>query len=213
MMINDATGYAAAFDDYHRRGWPVLPIPHGAKGPPPKSFTGRDGKTPSYADMHAWAEGNPDANVAIGLPPSVIGVDVDDYDGKNGAATLAEAERLWGKLPPSYRSTSRDDGVSAIRLYRIPEGVELRESVGPGVEIIQHHHRYVMCWPSIHPTTGQQYRWHAEIDGSAIDAPPPLEDIPELPTAWVQALSEPAHNGAELGAESAVDVRGCLTEG
>jgi hypothetical protein len=123
------TGYASAFDTYHSRGWPVLPIPKGKKRPPPEGFTGHNGITPSYPDMLAWSEDQPDGNVCIRLPRGVIGIDVDDYEDKNGGDTLAEAENRWGKLPPSYRSTSRDDGVSGIRLYLIPEGVELAEGI------------------------------------------------------------------------------------
>jgi hypothetical protein len=47
-----------------------------------------------------------------------------------------------------------------------------------GVEIIQRHHRYVMCWPSIHPEGGQ-YFWLDE-DGT-VTTPPRAEEIPELP--------------------------------
>jgi hypothetical protein len=48
---------------------------------------------------------------------------------------------------------------------RVPVGVFFRsvirfKELGLGdIEIIQPHHRYVTAWPSIHPKTGQQYRW------------------------------------------------------
>jgi len=61
--------------------------------------TGIGGQVPSYADMHTWAAEQADANVAIPLPFDVIGIDVDDYDDKNGGATIAEAETRWGKQP------------------------------------------------------------------------------------------------------------------
>ena len=90
----------------------------------------------------------------------VIGIDTDHYGAKRGGDTLAEGENCWGLLPPTYTSTSRDDGISKIRLYRIPKGVKLAgvitfPELGLGdVEIIQPHHRYLVCWPSIHPDTG-----------------------------------------------------------
>ena len=135
--------------------------------------------------MYAWAEEEPGGNLALRLPDGVIGIDVDAYDAKTGAATLAEAERRWGKLPPTYRSTSRDDGISGIRLYRVPPGTQLQTVIrfpelGIGdIEIVQRHHRYVMCWPSIHPN-GNRYRWIAEIDGSIMDQPPAVDDVPYL---------------------------------
>jgi hypothetical protein len=238
-----ATGYAAAFDIYHQRGWPVVPIPKGRKKHPPTGFTGRDGAVPSYADMLEWAESDNhrDGNTAIRLPRNVIGIDVDNYDGKTGAATLTEAVKRWGELPPSYRSSARNDGVSGIRLYRIPEGVALAESIKfsemglGGIEICQFHHRYVMCWPSTRDDLGgRQYCWYTDPDempgvgafaAAAInefmpglksvyqDHPPALDDIPELPAKWVEALTEPDRNGAELPPDGPYDVRAAITEG
>jgi bifunctional DNA primase/polymerase-like protein len=210
-----SSGYADAFDTYHRLGWPVLKLKARTKYPPPKGYTGSNGQTPSYADMSAWAEEEPDGNIAIRLPADVIGIDVDDYGDKNGAATIAEAETRWGKLRYSPRSSARDDGKSGIRLYRIPEGVKLKQGIEfpelglGGVEVCQHHHRYVMCWPSIHPNGGQ-YQWHG-IDG--VGEPPALADIPELPADWLEALTEATHNGTEIPPDAAYDVRKAITEG
>jgi hypothetical protein len=186
--------YAAAYPIYRDRGWTgTIKLKSRTKGTDengrptvPAGFTGRNGGDPSGADCHAWAEEEPDGNIAIRLPDGVIGIDVDAYNGKTGGQTLAEAEKRWGKLPPTYRSTSRDDGISGIRLYRIPTGIELADRITfpdlglGGIEIIQRHHRFVVCWPSIHPE-GRQYKWIAEIDGSIMDQPPALDDLPYLP--------------------------------
>jgi hypothetical protein len=43
-------------------------------------------------------------------------------------ATLGEGQKRWGALPPTYRSTSRGDGVSGIRLYRVPPGIKFSEN-------------------------------------------------------------------------------------
>ena len=228
MTDNDAEqiiGYATAFDAYHRLGWPsVLPLARGTKSPPPAGYTGHYEAVPSYGDMMTWADSDDyrDGNLALRMV-DMGGIDVDDYDGKTGGATLAEGEKRWGKLPPTYRSTSRSDGVSGIRLYRLPPGTRLREKITfpelglGGVEILQHHHRYAVCWPSIHNKTGEMYRWICELDGSIIDHPPGYADIPELPQAWVEPLSEPEppkHDGADLGSADATDIlAACLTEG
>ncbi len=209
--------YAAAYPLYRDRGWSVIKLRAGIKYPPPAGFTGRDGIDPSGADMHAWAEEEPGGNLAIRLPVEVIGIDVDAYGGKTGAQTLAEAEKRWGKLPYSPRSTSRDDGISGIRLYRIPPGVELVgviefPELGIGdIEICQRHHRYVMGWPSIHPS-GRRYQWLG-IDDGPLGEPPAPDDIPDLPAGWVEALTKPVHNHADLGGNGAYDVRRALTEG
>jgi hypothetical protein len=56
------------------------------KWPPLEGYTGHDGAYPSEADCHAWAQAHPDGNLALRLPPDVIGIDVDDHSGKNGGA-------------------------------------------------------------------------------------------------------------------------------
>ena len=106
---------------------------------------------------------------------------------------MAEAEKRWGELPPTYTSTSRDDGISGIRIYRIPNGVKLASLVEfpelelGDIEIIQHHHRYVTSWPSMHPD-GRQYGWR-DPAWSVMDGPPRADDIPELSQTWVEGLA------------------------
>lgn len=171
--------------------------------------------------MFTWANSDEygDGNLAIRLLPNTIGIDVDHYGNKRGADTFAEAEKRWGKTPATYRSTSRTDGKSGIRLYRIPEGVKLKEKIGfpelglGGIEICQHHHRYVVSWPSIHDKSGETYRWYAEINGKVMDQPPALADIPDLPAEWLEALTETEHNGTEIPSDSRADVQSCMTEG
>jgi hypothetical protein len=211
--------YAVAYDIYRDAGWSPIKLAACTKYPPPTGFTGHDGADPSYADMTSWAEEEPDGNLAIRLADGVIGIDTDNYGGKNGGDTIAEAEKRWGRLPYSARSTSRaDDPISGIRLYRIPPGIKLVEKLKfpelalGGVDIIQHHHRYAMCWPSIHNNTGCQYQWHG-IDGGVLDKPPTVADIPDLPQKWLEALTEPTHNGTEFDPDAAYDVPEAITDG
>lgn len=178
--------YAVAADLYWSAGFRgVLPLPARAKKFPPKAYTGSAGIDPSYPDVRAWADGKEGAgNIALRLPLDVIGIDVDAYDDKTGAETLAAAETAHGKLPPTWRTTSRDDGVSGIRLYRVPPGMAW-EQIGPGIETIQRGHRYAVVWPSIHPE-GRTYRW---IDPSGVVSTviPDLDELPSLPQTWIAA--------------------------
>ena len=193
-VVMSTIGYGSTFDIYHRLGWPsVLPVPAYAKEPPPTGYTGHAGIDPSYADMCTWAQEHPGGNLALRLPDNVIGIDVDAYGKKTGAATLAEVEKRWGPLPPTYCSSSRTDGVSGIRLYRVPPGTVLRDGIrfpelGIGdIDIVQRHHRYVMSWPSLHPER-RQYLWIREADGVVLDTPPGPADLPDLPQEWLEAL-------------------------
>lgn len=172
---------------YAAAGWLPFSLPAGKKFPPPVGFTGRDRTTASTADLYAWDEGPEGDQTGVAMPDGVIGIDVDCYSGKNGAQTLAEAESRWGVLPVSPYSTSRTDG-SRISFYRVPEGIEL-QGVLPGgdVEVIQAHHRYAVVYPSIHPGTGERYRWYSG-DGSPMSAVPHIRNLPELPSTWIDGL-------------------------
>jgi len=165
-----------------------LPLPAGEKSPPPKGFTGEDGVDPNSEQIDIWREKEGDGNTALRLPDGAVGVDVDAYDAKQGGATLEALETTWGPLPPTWISTSRIDTVSGIRLYRIPPGVKLAGDAGAGIEILQHHHRYAVVWPSINPMTNRRYRWYAP-DGSLSNRVPRVDELPELPAAWVSGLT------------------------
>ena len=182
--------YAAAATKYHAAGWAPLPLPHGKKGPVPRGWTGREGAWPSGADVWAWTEDHGDGNIALRLPPTVVGFDIDHYGDKPGGMVLHQLEEQLGALPATWRSTSRDDGTSGIRLYRIPEGHRWPGILGPGIEVIRHAHRYTVAWPSIHPDTGGTYRWITPDGATALDAVPTPDDLPHLPPAWVEHFTK-----------------------
>lgn len=224
-MMTDAddnqTGYAAAFESYRAAGWiGILPLARGRKGGKearlPAGFSGRPGIDPSYADSLQWVETRPLDNLCLRLPRNIIGIDVDHYDAKTGGLTLAEAIKRWGPLPATTRTTSRGEGdpTSGIRLFKIPEGLEFLESInfpelGIGdIEIIQHHHRYAVAWPSIHPE-GRGYWWYD--DEQHIVGIPHVDDIPNLPPAWVAALTAPPTTGVMASVN--YDVHKALTPG
>jgi hypothetical protein len=186
------TPYASCATDYWDAGWRgVLPLPTNEKTPPPDGFTGAHGIWPSYADVMAWVEDRPHANIALRLPPDVIGIDADCYDDKRGAITMAKAYEQYGELPPTWSSTARVVGSgSGIFLFRVPVGLRWPGQVGPDVEIIQTRHRYMVAPPSFHPT-GRTYQWYSGLGVALIpDAPVPSPaDLPNLPDAWVAGLT------------------------
>lgn len=178
--------YATAAVTYWNAGWRgVLPLPPNRKLPPPTGFTG-PGADPSRADLQAWVDDREGrGNIALRLPVDIIGVDVDAYDGKRGAATLAAMEDELGALPATWRTTSRDDGVSGIRLYRAPAGKSWAD-IGEHIEVIHHGWRYALVWPSRHPE-GRTYRWVSPQGITSTEVPDP-DDLPLLPAPWVERL-------------------------
>lgn len=163
-------------------GWSPLPLPARAKSLPPTGYTGYAGKYVSMGEVVAW---NWDGNIAIRLPPDVVGVDVDVYHG--GDVGLSKLETEHGKLPGTTWSTSREDG-SGIALFRVPNGTTLNTNPAAGIDMIQAHHRYMVVWPSIHPE-GRVYQWIDEASGEQLDGPPEPSDLPELPWGWVTGLA------------------------
>jgi hypothetical protein len=201
---------------YWEAGWRgVLPLPPGAKWPPPEGFTGAGGAWPSYADVHAWTEERPTANIGIRLPPDVIGLDVDTYGSKRGAETMANAVAVYGELPPTFSVTARAPGMgSGIFLYRVPPGLRWPGEVGPHVEIIQTRHRYMVAAPSIHPDLPEPYRIYAGLGvpiemGERIPRP---DGIPELPAAWVDGLALTSGGDVEKGDVTDAEVSAWLKE-
>jgi hypothetical protein len=181
--------YGEAAHGYCRAGWSPLPLPEGAKHPPPKGWTGYGAPNVSGPDVEGWKEaGRGTGNIALRLPESVIGLDLDAYDGKQGEATMSDAVARLGPLPETWVSTSREDGTSGIAFYRVPTGLCWADALGPGVEVVHHGHRYAVVAPSIHPN-GRRYRWLRGRSRQPVSHEPFVGDLPELPESWVEHLS------------------------
>ena len=188
-----ATPFASHVDRYISAGWVgVLPLPAKAKKSPPTGFTGANGAYATVTDIDEWRTHQGTGNIGLRMAPDVIGIDVDNYGTKTGGATLDDLRNQLGELPDTCISTSRLDGVSGIRFYRLTEPVKLVGSL-PGIEIIQRHHRYAVVAPSIHPE-GRPYMWLR--DGEVVDVPN-VDDLPELPAAWVEHLRADRRSGVE----------------
>jgi len=166
---------AEAFD----RGWRPFQMGKREKFPPPVGLTGYKGRNLTAEEVGRIPKG---ANLALRMPPDVIGLDVDVYH--DGDKTIAEFVAKYGPLPAtSMTHSNRGDG-SGIRFYRVPPGTMLLTGL-PGVEIIQWFHRYAMVEPSVHPE-GRNYGWTDDAgDPSTV---PEVGDLPALPWSWQEGL-------------------------
>ena len=168
---------------YLEGGWYPLPLPPNKKAPVPKGYTGRH-DPPTAEQVKEWLDERPQsANIAIRVPDGLIGIDVDAYPGKVGAATFAGLVERLGAFPPCWVLTSRSDGISGIRFFRTPTGLHWPGQLGTDVQIIQFRHRYAVAYPSAHPDTGQAYRWYppdAKLNGKDwYPGVPSLQDVME----------------------------------
>ncbi|MGO2651490.1 bifunctional DNA primase/polymerase [Corynebacterium variabile] len=186
----------AVVETYRRAGWPTpFPLPAGEKFPP---VAGCTGEAPSVEDAArdaeaAWNEitNGQARNMGLRMPADVIALDVDDYgDRKHGAETLYRLTEALGDLPPTFSSTRRGAESPARHLFfRVPAGVKWSSAAGPGIDILQHTHRYAVVWPSV--VDGDMYRWY-DVDGNVMPEGeiPNVEDLTELPAVWVDALKK-----------------------
>lgn len=188
-------GYAAAAPAYRHMGWTqVIPLPSGAKFPPPKNTTGGTQRPVTDTQVAQWSQaetvGRP-SNVGVVMPEGVIAIDVDRAEGherkQDGALTLIRLERELGPLPATWTSGHENaDSPYRHRFYRVPSGLEFDGGAGEGIDILQHHHRYAVAWPSTHPN-GSTYRW-MRPDGTVYEGVPHVMWLPDLPDAWVRRL-------------------------
>lgn len=190
MSAFEATAHA-----WLTAGWGPLPLPARKKSPPPKHWTGAGAAYPSGADVQAWIEEPEyaDGNLALRFPANIIGIDVDEYEGKHGRATLVDHTKKWGQLPPTFRITSRKGTISGIYLYRLPAVASSAHFIGelPGgnVEILRKEHRYAVGPGSTHPD-GRTYEL-VTPDGQfgTTDMAITADELPELPAAWIDGLT------------------------
>jgi hypothetical protein len=191
---------------YFRKGWQdIFPVgrrggPRYAKDPVPTGVTGYAAPAVGFERI-ARAVDQPAGlrNLGIRMPRTVICLDVDEYDGHGGLATLAAAEADLGPLPPTYRNSARGFTASGHRYFRCPlnhiskPGAEeiLAKAYGPNIEILHYGRRYAVAWPSLNPAAGYApYLWY-DPDGQPLDEPPRVWDLPTLPPAWAELLTAP----------------------
>jgi hypothetical protein len=222
--------FASAAFDYVHSGL-GMPVPLNGKIIIPSGVTGGEG-TITAEQVERWVERYGSSNIGVVLDTTVVAIDVDHgyrgHDGreKHGADTLRAFEATLGALPPTITSTSRHGlhPESRIRFYRVTaaEGASLRGNIdlridgqGPGdVEVIHHHYRYTVVWPSTHPDTAEAYRWYT-ADGLAMERVPSADELPDLPSRWVSHLltRTEAKAAANYGVATPSEVAGLLTDG
>jgi hypothetical protein len=185
--------FGKAAEYYRELGWMgVIPVSRkGTKAPLFAGVTGHKGRDASPELLTELITRFYGANIGLRLPFSIVGIDIDAYDGHSGAASLAELGKRLGDLPETWRSTSRapSDPVSGIYLFRAPRRPEnawvTDLGTGSGIEIIQTHHRFATVAPSRHNSTGQPYYWW--LGSERVSAPRP-GDLPLLPVSWGRYL-------------------------
>lgn len=188
-MLRAAHAYAA-------HGWPVFPL-RGKLPARPKSAGGRgfhDATTDPDVVDRMW-RAYPGANIGIrtGEQSGVAVLDVDPLHG--GVDSLARVETQRGVLPGTLMQLTGSGGLHM--LYRWEVGLGCGVNLwGPGLDL-RGEGGYIVAAPSIHPDTGEAYRWHGDEWTDVLPAWP-IAQLPvsrpaeERPRPWTGSATHPA---------------------
>lgn len=172
---------------YAERGWPVFPL----RGKRPHPMLGPSGgfhhATTDVAAVAQWWDRDGTANIGLACGVAFDVLDIDHVDYVEGVADLPDAMTDGGPVAVT--------GRGRWHLYFLPTGLGRRirfarhcDWLGSG--------GYTVAPPSVHPDTGQAYRWFAPFDLALY--PPPVELLEVLdPRVRQSTPTRGAHEHSE----------------
>ena len=149
--------YHAAID-YIKRGLAVFPLEE--KGKRPKTRNGFKDATTDAAQVKAWWQQWPNANIGIATGKRsggifVIDLDIDEDKGIDGYHTLEDWQRENGKFPETWTAIT---GRGGYHLYfHSNSEIKNRAGIIDGVDV-RGDGGYVVAPPSVH-SNGNRYEW------------------------------------------------------
>lgn len=179
-------------DTYTGAGWKVFPCrphdsyPGAGDAKRPLTKHGFKNATDDMEQVKQWWQQWPGALLAIALPPGVVVIDIDPRDG----GSIEHLEALnGGTIPTTFRSQSgRGDG--AHFWFTTRRGELKQRTIAPGIDSRIGGKGYMIVPPSLHPATGQPYRW-THVPQAMAPLPRALERLltPRKAPAWFRPHS------------------------
>lgn len=190
--MGDFAQWYAAF------GLPVCP----ALGKAPKiTKNGYYDATTDPAQITAWWQEYPYANIAIRMGGLWWTLDVDVHNG--GAESLEALLRDHDDLPRTVTSETGSQNGSVHMLWRVPEGVVIPTcKPWKGIDV-QGDPSCIIVPPSLHPETMKRYQWRQTL------SPADLAPV-EAPEWLVELVLQQAANKAE---DEPLDPQSTIYEG
>lgn len=144
--------------DYAAKSWPIFPCKwQGENAKAPLTLNGHLNATTDPDQIRAWWTRYPNAMIGAPVHRKVVVLDVDPRNG-------GSAEDL-APTPTLTCVSGRNDGGMHL-YYRRPGGQLVSTRLPKGIDLKANG--YCIVPPSIHPVTGQPYRWDtAGEDGIA----------------------------------------------
>lgn len=148
-MKSDALALAAS-------GWAVFPCVEWGEGAKrPYTRNGFKDATTDADCIEYWWTRRPNAMIGAVVPASLMVLDIDPRHG----GSLRQLEARLGSLPPTLTVWSgRNDGGCHLYFLR-PPGPLKQSGLPAGVDLRDAGRSYCIVPGSIHPATGQPYRW------------------------------------------------------
>ena len=167
-MMNAALELAAA-------GWQVIPCkPAGDNAKAPLTTNGFKDASTDPRQIRSWWQQAPHALIGAVIPAHLIVLDVDPRNG----GSLDELRGVLGVLPATLTVHSgRGDGGRHLYYHR-PAGELTARRLPAGIDLKLGGRGYCIMPPSLHPVTGQPYRWEHH-------------DVAHLPAIACRELRQP----------------------
>lgn len=189
----------AAVSRYRAAGFRCVPLQPGDKGPLEGDRMGRCFAVRASGldrTIRAALDRNPGANLGLWIEGGVVAFDVDPRN---------SGDRSWDRLTAGVElpdtATAETGGGGRHYLYRLPDGVGPIRGKLAGFEGIEvKASGYIVVEPSVHPGTGEAYRWRIWPDGG----------IAEIPDALLAKILKPAAPVATKGGRRRIRAPGDL---
>jgi hypothetical protein len=139
------------------QGWAPFPCKwRGEDAKAPLTVNGFHDASRDSDQIQAWWRRWPKAMIGAPVPQSLLVIDLDPRKNPN---CLADLEALTGPLPATLTVWSgRNDGGRHLYYLR-PPGPPTSTGLPEGIDLRIGGKHYCIMPPSIHPATGQPYRW------------------------------------------------------
>ncbi|MGH3374749.1 MAG: AAA family ATPase [Actinoallomurus sp.] len=197
------SGYDETPEEIWAKGWqPVYNFWRPTKGwySPENGTTGLAAPWPTSCPEPTQGKLS-DARISLRPPRGVAFLDSDDHEGAyerggvgRGPVTLARMASEFGPLEPTWKLSARGPGNPAGKYpYRIPGDLELSDAwfaeFGGAVDVIDFGHRCGAWAPGdVNPAHGATATPSVCYGPSGAPSDlPRVEDLPELPKAWIEA--------------------------
>lgn len=179
---------AAAAVSYAERGWAVFPLGRRSKAPAISRDAGGRGLHDATTDpdrVARWWQRHPDHNIGLRTGVAFDALDVDPRHGGLEALTDLCAGRA------SVDGPTVVTGTGGWHVYVRTTSGGNRAGFVPGCDW-KSANGYVVAPPSVHPDTGQRYRWHEDFgpDTPIVPAPAWLLDALRPGPAEVVAVGQ-----------------------